>query len=353
MSEYRGYRNFNTYFKALENTIEDSEISWDVFKNQTFLISGATGLIGSFLIHALLEANKRFNLEIKIVGLIRNFKKAKIIYGDIPKNLEFIKQDITDPLNINQRIDYIIHTASITSSIEFIKRPVETIQTAVNGTENLLELARVNNIKGFIYLSTMEVYGCPQNDEKIYENRTLPLTPMNIRNSYPISKVLCEALCLSYAQEYNLPINIIRLTQTFGPGVSFDDQRIFAEFGRCGFFGEDIQLRTEGKTKRSYLDITDAVRAIILVLQNPTLKGEVFNAANESSYCSVREMADIVANLYGIDYKFNIDNQERGYAPTLHMNLDTSKLRSLGWKPKVNLEEMYVNLLNYFKEVTN
>lgn len=124
---------------------------------------------------------------------------------------------------------------------------------------------------------------------------------------------------------------------------------MFAEFARCAIEKRDIILKTKGETERDYLYTQDAVEAILTVLLNGK-DGEMYSAANEETFCSIFEMAKIVSNMTGIGVRIEEqDIQKMGYANTLHMDLDTSKLRSLGWKPKVGLEEMYKNLIEDMK----
>jgi nucleoside-diphosphate-sugar epimerase len=139
------------------------------------------------------------------------------------------------------------------------------------------------------------------------------------------------------------------LTQTFGPGVRYNDGRVFAEFARCAIEGRDIVLHTKGETKRSYLYTEDAVNAILTVLINGGV-GEAYNAANEETYCSIYEMAELVATkcAYGkIQVKIEEeDTSTFGFAPTLHLNLDTGKLQKLGWVPQTTLIDMYYQLIS-------
>ena len=198
----------------------------------------------------------------------------------------------------------------------------------------------------------MEVYGTPTTDEKIDEKHATNLNTMFPRSAYPESKRMCESLSASYASQYGVPAKVVRLTQTFGPGVQYNDGRVFAEFARCAIEGRDIVLHTKGETRRSYLYTEDAVNAILTVLVKGKA-GEAYNAANEDTYCSIYEMAELVANdCAGGKIKVLIEEAESssyGYAPTLHMNLDTGKLMKLGWNPSVDLASMYKNMVGAMK----
>ena len=176
---------------------------------------------------------------------------------------------------------------------------------------------------------------------------------MKVRSCYPESKRMCDNICISYMSEYRLPIAVLRLTQTFGEGVEYNDRRIFAEFARCVIENRNIILKTKGETKRSYLYLQDAVNAIFLIIYNSGY-GESYNIANEETYCSIYEMAQLVAQKIAkgsISVKIEEENIEKlGFAPVLNMNLDTKKIRDMGWKPTVNLEEAYRIMIAYMKK---
>ncbi len=320
------------------------------FEGTTLLVTGATGLIGRTLIKKIFDWNKHASEPIGVIAVVRNQQKAQTVLCEyIERGLRLLTADVRclEPQNVGA--DYIIHGASQTSSRGFIETPVETVMTAVEGTVNMLEFARVNDVKGFVYLSSMEVYGTPSTDEKIDEKHSTDLDPMSVRTCYPESKRMCESICASYRSEYGVPAMVVRLTQTFGPGVEYSDGRVFAEFARCAVEGRNIVLNTKGETKRSYLYTEDAADAIFTVLAGGTA-GEAYNAANEATYCSIYEMACLVAKECAggkieVEIRERADAAKLGYAPTLHMNLDTSKLRSLGWEPQVGLADMYRNMI--------
>lgn len=319
--------------------IEDMElirsadfIPWEKLKDKTIFITGATGLIGYTLVNALVYANKKESLNIKVIALVRDIERAKERFRDIFDEIIFIVGSVENIPEITEKIDYIIHGASQTASKAFINQPVETIMTALKGTENILELAKNKNVSGMVYMSSMEVYGYPQKGHKVTENEIGNLSPLDVRNSYPISKIQCESLCCAYAKEYNIPVMSVRLTQTFGPGVNYNDTRVFAEFARCVSEKIDIVLKTKGETERSYLYTADAATAILTILLKGT-PGQSYNAADEKTYCSIAEMAEKVAKSGGINVEFEVEDEDKnGFPKTLYMDLDTSLLRSLGWQ---------------------
>ena len=312
-----------------------------MLKDEVILVTGATGLIGKALVKELI------NEKATVIAVVRNEGKARGLFGD---KVKYIIGDVRKADLTGVSVDYIIHAASQTSSKQFVKDPVETISVAIDGTRHLLDFAKTqDHLKRFIYLSTMEVYGTPSTDEKIDESYGTDLDTMSVRTCYPESKRMCENLCASYGAEFGVPVNVMRLTQTFGPGVEKNDGRVFAEFARCAVERKDIVLKTKGETRRSYLYTKDAVSAIITVLEKAII-GEAYNVANEATYCSIYEMAEMVADKIA-DGKIKVrieedQNNERGFAPELHMNLDTSKIQKLGWKAKIPLQSMFEAMIN-------
>ena len=334
-------------------------IDWEKLRGKTILITGATGLIGYTIISSLAYTSKQRNLHLKILALVRDETRAKERFRNVYEleeclngsELGLIIGSVESLPPIQGAIDYIIHGASKTASMSFIKEPVETIKTAVLGTINLLELAKDKKVSGFVYLSSMEVYGYPQKGHKVVETDIGTLPPQELRNSYPISKIQCESLCSSYASEYKLPIMVARLTQTFGPGVNYDDGRIFAYFGRCIVEKKDIVLKTMGETERSYLYTSDAVTAILTVLLNG-VSGEAYNVADEKTYCSIADMADKIAKENGIKIAFDVKDTQKqnGYLDTLYMDLNTDKIQHLGWFPRFGgIEYMISQMITIFK----
>ena len=335
--------------KDLEYAVSVPFIDWPSFAGKHFFITGGTGLIGSAIVNVLAYANRAYNLGLSLMLLVRDGKRARTIFSEQMKycSLDFIEGNIESLPPIAPDFDYIIHGASQTASKAFAEQPVETINTAVLGTLGIFEFARKNPLEGFIYLSSMEVYGTPQDDRKIMEDNPAVLSLSSARSSYPASKCLAESIAVSYFAEYKVPAKVIRLTQTFGPGVRYSDQRVFAEFARCAIEGRNIVLATKGETCRSYLYTIDAATAILSILQRGK-SGEAYNAANEATYCSVKAMAELVAGLGDDRINVVVDESKaagRGFAPVLHMNLDTSKLKALGWYPSYDLETMFRNLM--------
>ncbi len=325
-------------------------ICWEKLNHKTMLITGATGLIGSALIKTLIYISKKKKINLSIIGIYRNGKKLENVYTGIDiRDVLFIKGDVLEFPQIKERVDYIVHAANPTSSKYFVSCPVETINTAINGTYSVLKFAKEKKVSSFVYLSSMEIYGTPIKGTKINESNAGQFDSQKIRNCYPLSKQLCENLCCSFSSEYDLNVKNVRLTQTFGPGVELNDGRVFAEFARCVINNCDIVLKTKGETERSYVYTIDAIVGILLVLLKGE-KGQSYNIANKKTYCSIYNMAKMVGDNYGI--KVKIDEQDiskMGYADVLYMDLDTSKIEKLGWKAKYELSNMFGRMIDVMK----
>ncbi len=250
----------------LESFVNQEQIPWQDLQGKTIFITGGTGLIGSTLASGLLYANNVRKLGLTVILLVRDVERAKQQFKAQLQDsdaLQFVEGTVEALPKLDMPIDYFVHGASPTASAYFVQHPVETISTAVGGTASMLKLAKEKNASGFVFLSSMEMYGTINAEKPLTEADIGYLNPLAIRSCYPESKRLCEALCAGYASEYGLNAMSVRLAQTFGPGVAANDKRVFAEFARCAMNGQDIVLQTEGKSKHCYVYAMDAASAIL------------------------------------------------------------------------------------------
>lgn len=341
-----------------EDMMEISRVLDDLkIRNANILITGATGLIGSVLVKALLNYNKHYSGGNQILALIRNEEKARNVFGRFydDEHLLCLKGDVLQPVKCSQRIDYIIHAASETASVRMVNYPVETLWTAIAGSRNLLELAREKQVKGMVYLSSMEVFGVTESSlEQVSEENLGYIDIQKVRSCYPESKRMVENMCACYAQEYGVPVRIARLAQTFGAGVSKSETRVFAQFARSVVNKEDIVLHTSGGSYGNYVYTSDAAAAIFTLLIKGN-NGEAYTVCNEATNMRIRDMAEMAAKDLAegqirVVYDIPESDMKYGYAPEVHMKLDASKMRSLGWIPRIGLREAYERLIAGWKE---
>ena len=335
--------------------VSRSEIEWDKFRKKIIAITGATGLLGKSIIYVLMEANKRYELKCKILAFVRNVEKAEAIFGkEICHELQVVKMDVIEKVPETVVADFLIHTASITTSKLMVENPVETIMTTIEGTRNMLDFAARCKMEGMVYLSSMEVYGNlePEHGE-IKENELGYIDLTNIRSGYPESKRMAECLCAAYASEYGVNVRTARLAQTFGAGISKTENRVFAQFARSVLNGDDIILHTKGDKANCYCYTSDAVAGILLLLTKGE-NGQAYNVANMDTFCSIREMAEIFLIFDEMKKsKLRIEIPENvaslGYAPSSILKLNSEKLMKLGWTPQYDMKSMAFRLLESLK----
>lgn len=363
-----------------------------------YLITGASGYIGSMLLKRLLKRES----DSQVVALNRNFEKLKARFPDgdlqadkcrLPeRSLSEVSQSEVNPAGMNlserspsfdgnrrldfgrircfqadlcdscfidrfctenKKVDYIIHCASATRSIDMVNHPVEVTGSIINATQNVLELARLYEIKSMVYLSSMEIYGdidCSDGHRVTEEEAAAGrIEPLNVRSCYPLGKRMAENICFSYFKEYGVPVKIARLAQTFGRGILPSDNRIFAQIARTVKEGSDIILHTEGCSMGNYCAIDDALTGILKILECGK-DGEAYNVVNEENTMSIRQMAELAASQVakgriGVQYDIPPENRY-GYAPDTGLWLSGEKLANLGWRPEKTLADMYQEMLD-------
>lgn len=327
------------------------ELFPDDLKNElvesSFLITGATGLIGSVLVKCLLALNG----NIDITCVVRNRDKVLSIYEKETEHLHFIENDINDYIRHTDRdFQYIIHCASPTNGKFMTENPVETYNFIYSTTNALLEYAKEHKTCSMVYISSLEYYGQILKDDVVTEDKQGYIDMTSLRSCYPLGKRTAEYLCTAYALEYGIDVKIARLTQTFGAGVSPDDKRVFAQFARSVISGNDIILHTTGESAKPYIYTIDCILAIFYILLKGNA-GEAYNVANEKTYISIRMLAEFLCTSFNPSISIKIkEEEETGYAPITKLNLSTEKLRDLGWQPHYDLYKMFDNLINSMKE---
>ena len=328
-------------FGTAQLIAEELSLPWAQFTGKTFVVTGATGLIASQLVRVLACRNDSFGLEAKMVLPVRNKGKALNLFGD-REDIELVEWSLGESLLLEGKADYFVHAACGTSSKGFSAEPATTIEQIVSGGVETLEASIRLGVEKYLFLSSMEVYG--EVSGVATEDNLGRLDPMVARNSYPEAKRLLECLCASCCVEHSVPAAVVRLAQTFGQGVDLSDMRVFADFGRHAVSGKDIVLLSDGSKRNAYLSVDDAVRAILTLLVNG-VSGEAYNAANGETYCSIREMADLVIEGFGAEGARVVRDfdpvREATFRKSSDLKLDTKKLEDLGWKPKDSLESMY------------
>lgn len=316
-------------------------VPWSEIDGSTVVVTGATGLIGSQLVRALIERNNEKDGSVKLILPVRNTSKAEMLFGR-PDSVDFIPWKIGEPFSSEVEGDYFVHAACPTSSEAFLHRPMEVMLDIVSSAKAVIDVLAVSSFRQCVCLSTMEVYGAVEG--RVDERMNGVLDTMSPRSSYPEAKRLSECMFASASSELGVSTSIVRLAQTFGVGVPQDDGRVFAEFGRSVVSGRDIVLFSDGSKQNSYLSVDDAVTAILFLLARGE-SGEAYNAANPATFCSILEMAQMVAEDFGSGKSAVVFGQDaeraKSFRPGAVLDLDCTKLMGLGWQPSQGLHEMY------------
>lgn len=320
----------NIYRNSIERLAKELPI-----KSGKILITGATGLIGSCIIDVFQMANDLLGCSFEIYALSRNEKRLKNRFETM-KDVHCVAQDISNPISI-EGLDYIIHAASNADPRTYALYPAETMTTNVLGAKNVLEYCKRYKGTRVLLTSTFEVYGKLDQDE--YSEDDFGVLNMNyLRSSYPGSKRLAELLFRAYHDEYDVDCVIGRLSSIYGPTMLENDSKAHAQFIRNGLNGENIVLKSEGKQKRTYCYVIDAVSGLLTILFKG-ISGEVYNVANDQSVATIAEVANTVADIVGTKVVFDLPDEieRKGFSIPQNCVLRTDKLKSLGWKGQYNL----------------
>lgn len=318
---------------------------------KTFLITGATGLIGSVMVKCLLALNQKYDLGIKILAVVRDVEKAKNVFAEEFRAIDFIQMQLSDisSKTISAPVDFIIHLASPTAGKYMEEHPVETFNLAYQSTLTLLNFSKQTNVAGMVYVSSLEYYGQVLDDRLITEDMQGFVDSKSARSSYPMGKRAAEYLCYAYAHEYGVPAKIARLTQTLGAGITENDNRVFAQFARSIIKSEDIVLHTTGESAKPYCYTTDCISAILYILLRGQL-GVSYNVANPDTYISIRNLAELMRQNFNPAINVRLElNENMGYAPVTKLRLSTENLKRLGWRPQYDLNQMFGRLLLFLK----
>lgn len=323
-------------------------------EGKAVLITGATGLICSAIVDLLIRYNETHEGKITILAAGRSEEKIKerFVAYYLEPFFAFISYDASSfTFDIEQKADYIIHGASNASPNKIVKEPVETMMSNFTGMLALLDYAKENGTEKVLYISSSEVYGKKENNLPFSENEYGSIDLLIPRNSYSISKCAAETLCVSYAEEYDVSVSIVRPGHIYGPTASRTDNRVSSSWAYDVAEGKDIIMKSDGLQIRSYVYCLDCASAIIKVL----LRGEnkkSYNISNPNSILSIREMAEILCEAANVELKMELptDEERKGFNPMSNSSLESSSLQSLGWHGCFDAKTGFTNTVNIIKE---
>lgn len=318
----------------------------EALRGKTFLITGATGMIGSHLIDALMSFG-----DINVIAVGRSKERAAERLGEYYDSplFTFLEQDVCQPFTTVCHADYIIPLASNTHPLAYSQHPVETLLINIKGAEHALNLAD-RCCATLLYPSTVEVYGNARGTDTFTEDYTGQLTLSTPRACYTESKRSAEALCQSYHAQHGTSVKIVRLCRIFGPTMLMSDSKASSQFIKKAIAGEDIVLKSKGNQHFSYTYVTDAVSAMLHVL----LHGETatpYNISNADCDVHLRDFAELCAQYNGKSVIFDLpsDTERQGFSIATQAILDNSRLLSLGFKPRYTMRDALTRTIDILK----
>ena len=324
------------YGEALQRAYAAMDLS--ALCGKTVLVAGATGMLGSCLVDALMHWNARQAFPCRVIAMSRTEAAARARfspYWDQP-GFSFIRHDIIEPLkDFRDPVDYIVHAASNADPVNFSRFPADSLLSNVVGTDHLLQYGRANGMKRFLYVSSGEMYGQPHlPDEDFTEDYCGTVDHSNARSCYPAGKRAGEVLCQAHISQYGIDAVIVRPCHLFGPTMTDSDSRAVSEFLRNAADGRDILLKSAGLPERSHCYVPDAVRAVLFVLLSGEC-GEAYNIADKAYQMRIRDFAEKSASAGGCRVVFANPNdlEAKGYSTVSRAVLDNKKLIALGWSP--------------------
>ena len=333
------------YQEDLQLISSFASIPWNRLNGSSILLSGATGMIGSLLVDAILYKNEKEGLGCRVIALGRNETKAKqrFRHGWDSPFFRFVECDVnkaeTMPADI--RADYVLHLASNTHPVAYATDPIGTVTANIIGTQNMLDLAVRCGSKRFLFASSNEIYGENRGDTELFDESYCGYIDCNtLRAGYPESKRCGEALCQAYKKQNGVDVVVARLTRSFGPTLQLTDTKALTQFLKNGLNKENIVLKSAGTQYYSYTYAADAVTGLLTVL----LKGEsgaAYNVADQSCDIQLKDLAKMIADIAGTEVIFDLPNETEaaGFSKATKARLDGRKIKEMGWCVSISLIE--------------
>jgi len=289
--------------------------------DKTIIITGANGLIGTYLIYFLHLANLKKKFNIKIIGVSKHHPNARLreIFKD---RYNFYAMDLinTSSIELLAKADYIIHGAGYAQPSKFLNNPLESMRLNTNTTDALLAKA-VRDEAHFLYLSSSEIYGSPDSDNiPTSEDYVGHCSPIEPRSFYSESKRMGETFCYAYKESQALDAKIARISITYGPGVNINDERVIGNFLKMALIDGEIRMLDEGEQTRTFCYVSDCA----LMLLNILLYGKkfVYNVGGKGAK-SIKELAQEICLLTSSKLTIPIEtNSDLRAATHVELNID-------------------------------
>lgn len=341
------------YLEDLDR-IANMDLPWEKLEGKSLLLTGATGMIGSFMTDLLMLRNKKYDTGLQLFGVTRSEDRARQLEAEYGNDgFHALLWDVEKEPAFTGYFDYMIHGASNTHPLAYATDPVGTIRSNVLGLDHLLQYGVKEKPERLLFISSVEVYGENTGDKTYFSEEDLGYIDCNTsRAGYPESKRLCESLCRSYEKQYGIASVTGRLSRVYGPTMRKDDSKALSQFIKKAVMGENIVLKSEGTQFYSYSYVADAVAALLYLLLKGE-KGESYNISDSASDITLKELAGKLAELAGTKLVFELPDalEKSGYSTATRAVLDGSKLRKLGFKASYSLEEGLEHTVKIIREM--
>lgn len=313
------------------------------------LISGAAGFLGGALARELLARGQQVTALVR--SEVRARERLAQLVAQHGERLAFLQWDLNRIAvpELPPGITQVIHAASQASPRFYGPDPVGTSLPNSIGTAALLEAATKAQVQKFLFVSSSEVYGAVSSESALKEGDLGPLDPATQRACYAESKRMGETLCVAWHAQHGLPTFIVRPFHTYGPGLTSEDGRVFADFAFAVAEGRPIVMTSDGSARRAFCYVDDAVAGLLTVLEQGQ-PATPYNLANPAAELSVKELAELLVSLYP-GSRLEQRPPPGGYlvSPFNRLIPDISRLRALGWEPKIGATEGFRRFIDHIR----
>jgi len=344
--------------KDIENIVGRLGSDVNILSGKKVLITGASGLIGSFIVEtiAFLNSTNKLSSPCNVIGLQKSkiTKKSRLGYLLGRPDINFVSHNASKSYSPPIKLDYIIHSAGDSAPAFFLADPLGTIDVNVNGIRWILEYGRKEKVKSILYMSSGEIYGNPTPENiPTPESYNGNVSTRDLRSCYTSSKRLAETLCFVYFEKYGVPVKVVRPFIVYGPGLDISDRRVMADFIRSGLEGKPIEMLSEGLDTRSYCYVSDATVAFLKILLS-SKNGEVFNVASDLEEVSIKDLAKLVHKICKISKPVKVRKQDAKFIKDAPNRVfpDISKLKkTFRYKPEIGIEEGLRRTIEWNKSI--
>lgn len=317
------------------------ELPWNELSGKNILVTGATGMICSTLVEVLMSHEGQ---DYHVYASGRNESKVKTIYAKYADSpyFHFLRHDVRQPLDSNITFHIIIAGAGVASPQLYGTDPVSVMKSNFDGVDNLLSFGVNHGLEKFLYVSSGEIYG--EGDGRVFtEDYSGYVNCATLRACYPSAKRATETLCIAYAHQYGIDVRIARPCHIYGPNFNDSDKRVYAQFIRNVLAGEDIVMKSIGSQFRSWCYVVDCASAMLHILLKGA-NGEAYNIADASSNISIKELAEMIAEIGGKKVVIDLpsDTEKAGFNVVTKSVFSTEKLEGLGWSVQGNMRNKLV-----------